>query len=393
MAVKENGVFRYNLGEEFSTILNGKKLKNHSVKVRPVIIRPGSKIRAHVITEVSDIRDINHIGEIYFDVQPKPEVAIEHETFVTVESGIRSGLFGQQSVVLRSFVDRERMKNISLVRERLLGYWSSIVVSGGELENDLLIATVEDMNYVRTLMRKYFRYQTNASVDFVAGNKKNPRATAARLTAAIVRMLAQLESDRITKLSLKQRHRVCVTISETIESNVWDIQNLAVSTRDTEWVRKQVDIRLNNLCIKPYFWAVMYVQNTYQATQYGDLSVVRDIAHALLAEQTLGSLDMLFSDLKRSDYNGKKQILRIITMSLAQIRLNDKLPEIYKALFADLQADVRRQLSLNKAVVPAVYEKRVKALQEKIRNRPQESDSEWFIANTKELFDALQETA
>lgn len=379
--------FTYTLGVEKAITYNGKKLKGSKVRARQILVRPGSNHseKYWLITQVNHIADIHCIGEILIRV--RPSAAIDHETFVTVESGMRSGIIGSDNVAVRSKLDASRAEAITIVRGRLLDDWVRLLQDGHSTETDLLEVIAADMALARTLLRKDARARVEYSANFLDSmGRRNPSANAARLTAGIARLRLQVANDMINKKSLWYRYLNCSTLAENIAMDIDSMQYMAYRSDLMEsTVHHRFVHLLDRLPIKPYFWAVNWVHNTYSPSEYGKSHVAQAIVSALLAEQCLAEIDMLCSELKRSERNHQREILRIITMILGTYSLTD-LSEHYQDLFTDLKRHVRTKLNLSKSTLPHEYSNRVGMLQSMIRNRASlDTESPWYIQDIDKL--------
>lgn len=382
LTVQEDMRFSYTLGAEVQPIITGKKLRSRNIRARQILVRPGRNIseKYWVVTKVSDIKDIDLVGEVLIYVRARPPLS-EHETFVTVESGIRSGIQGGRNIALRSGLDTNHSKTVQEVRQRLLDDWFKLLQdSSGEA--DLLRLVASDMQLCRTLLRKDARSRVENSVGFRDSLARyNPSANAARLTAAIARLRLQLEYDALSEKSLRYRYLNCTTFAETIAADIWDLQTMLSSVRVG---RKRVNAfmreatkRLDRLGLKPYFWAKLWI-NHHGLTQSDSPIAAEMLVEALLAEQQLGELDMLLSELKHAEKDQQRLLLRIITMTLASVeyRSGD-----YSGFFKDIQRLVRRHLSITRSTPRDMYTKQVEMIQQHIRYRPQTPDSPWLLGN------------
>lgn len=384
MAARSLSNFRYELRDSEPVILLGNKLQDRNVIAKPLVIQPGNRVRARLITGVNSLSDIKFIGELAFNVTPSEGVAIPHETFVTVESGIRQGLLAQKSIQLRSDVDSQRSVTVLKVRERLIDDWYEVLCTGGDIESQLLELINSDMSLARTLLRKDARDRIGKAINFKDKfSRNNPSATAARLSAAISRLIAQIECDVINQKAMRSRYLTCITITEQISNDIFDIQHLAAYPISIKGMQREVAKRLNRLSIKPYFWAVVWANNKFSLTDYNNPDVLMLIANVLLAEQTLGQIDSLLSAFKYSaDKNEQRNLLRIITMTAAT---SADWPQDYQELGKYLRNFIRQNLSLSSSKKQEVYKAHAETLQDAIRNRSVLKGSVWFMPDTELL--------
>lgn len=348
---------------------------------QPVYIQPGNRTRAWLITAVSNDADIYKVGELFFRVKPSPEVAIEHETFVTVESGIRQGILAEENAELRREVDSQRSTTSQEVRSRLLNDWNTVLQANLDISSELLILINSDMQLARTLLRKDARYRIGKSIYFLdSRGRKNPSANAARLTAAIARLSTQLEFDRISQQSLRNRYLTCTTISEQVAQDIFDLQCLANSRLSPMSVLREVSKRLTRLAIKPYFWGVVWVVNTFKSNDYADPTVVRKIAQALTAEQTVAEIDMLLSNIKlTADKNKQRNLLRLLTLTASRTAhwFDD-----YYHFGLYIRKFIRQHLSITSSRTRSDYIFNVNTLQAGIRYRSTADDSIWHLSKS-----------
>lgn len=410
MTVKENLKFSYSLGEEKEFEPSGLKLRSHTIKARQILVRPSDnkKEKYWVVTGVNEFEDINFIGEIFIKVEPEKGVAICHETFVTVESGMRSGILGRKNMQTNSDLERERIKTLDVVRKHLMHSYEELLRTNGEIDNQLLMQVAEDMKLARTNLRKDSRTRIEGSVGFLDSlGRRNPRANAARLLAAIMRIVKQIQADYIKKQSLRYRYLNCLTYSENIAADLWDMEFLlkrlriaadksqSEITREKKFINSQFALRLDRLEMKPYFWGVIYIRNNYKESEYGIVENAQAIVNVLLCEQVLGQVDDLLSEYKRGSRAEKLTVLRRITMLIGRQKTVE-LPACYKQLLTQLASYIHRNLGVSGAVMQPEYVKRAEKIQEMIRYRamPKEvsepEENPWFIPSTKKLFEKLE---
>ncbi len=381
LTVQEDMRFSYTLGAEVQPIITGKKLRSSNIRARQILVRPGRNIseKYWVVTKVSDAKDLDLVGELLIFVKPRPPLK-EHETFVTVESGIRSGIQGSRNSALRSQLESVRSDTVVEVRQRLLDDWQRLLQYSDGRESQLLELIVSDMQLCRTLLRKDVRGRVEQSVGFLDSiGRMNPRANAARLTAAIARLRLQLEYDELTQKSLRYRYLNCTTFAETIAADIWDIQVLLKEFLSGKRVAKSFSAetrsRLERISIKPYFWAKVWIDRWLNTEVYS-AQEARLIVEVLLAEQQLGEIDMLLSELKHSDKNQQRLVLRIITMTLSNMECKSV---DYQTFFLRLRRSVQRTLAISKSTTEKEYSQRVEVIQREIRYRSQEASSPWLL--------------
>ncbi len=384
MPVREEARFTYTLGAEVQPIITGKKLRSGDIRAQQVLVRPGRNLseKYWVVTKVSNDKDLDLVGELLIYVKPRPPLK-EHETFVTVESGIRSGIQGSRNVALRSRLESARSDTVKEVRQRLLDDWYRLLLYSDGRESQLLELIVSDMQLCRTLLRKDVRGRVERSVGFLDSiGRMNPQANAARLTAAIARLRLQLEYDVLTEKSLRYRYLNCTTFAETIAADIWDVQVLLegflLGRRTAKSFSAETRKRLDRVSIKPYFWAKVWIDR-WLNTEVFNAQEGKLIVEALLAEQQLGEIDMLLSELKHSDKNQQRLLLRIITMSLSSIEYKSV---DYQTFFLRLRRSVQRTLAISKSTTEKEYSQRVEAIQQEIRYRSQEASSPWLLNDT-----------
>ena len=155
VSTQSQQAFRYGLGPILDVVANGEKLQNPQISVREIIVRPKNPStdphKYWLVVDVNHMLDINLIGEVLVNV--RPSAAINHETFLTVESGIRSGSIGAQNVDRRSRLDEERAVAADSVRHRLLEDWVALL-ENPEPSAQLLRMVAGDMQLARTELRK-----------------------------------------------------------------------------------------------------------------------------------------------------------------------------------------------------------------------------------------------
>ncbi len=374
--------FSYTLGAEVGPIITGKKLRSRNIRARQILVRPGRNLseKYWVVTKVEDVKDLDLVGELLIYVKPRPPLN-EHETFVTVESGIRSSVQGSRNIALRSQLETERSATVVEVRQRLLDDWLRLL-QDARSETGLLELVASDMQLCRTFLRKDARERIENSVGFRDSLARyNPSANAARLTAAIARLRLQLEYDALSEKSLRYRYLNCTTVAETIAADIWDLQvmlsSVQVGRKSTPAFMKEAAKRLDRLGIKPYFWAKIWIQR-HKLTHKENVRAAEMLVEALLAEQQLGEIDMLLSELKHAEKDQQRLLLRIITMTLASVEYHSR---DYANFFSDVARMVRRNLGLSRSKPRAEYTKKVEEIQKHIRYRPQTPDSPWILSD------------
>jgi hypothetical protein len=382
LTIREDLRFTYTLGAEVQPIITGKKLRSSNIRAQQILVRPGRNLseKYWAVTKVSDRRDFDLVGEILIYVRPRPPLK-EHETFVTVESGIRSGVQGSRNSAVRLQLESARSATVLEVRQRLLDDWLKLL-QGNVSETELLELIASDMQLSRTLLRKDARARIERSVGFRDSlGRKNPAANAARLTAAIARLRLQLEYDALSEMSLRYRYLNCTTFAETIAADIWDLQVLlerySSDRRTAKSFSAETRKRLDRISIKPYFWAKVWIDRWLNTDIY-TIQEAQLIVEALLAEQRLGEIDMLLSELKHADKNQQRLLLRVITMTLANVACKS---DDYQTLFVALQRAVRRTLSITRSTPEKDYTQKVEAIQKMIRYRSQEPDSPWLLSD------------
>lgn len=368
--------FRYALGEPKTIKVKGNRLSNPNITVRQIQIMPSNKgaKKYWLVVAVSHPDDNKFVGEIMIDV--KPDSAIHHETFVTVESGIRSGYLGSQRVEARSGLEKNDIRILVDVRERLLDDWLE-VLRDSKPTDDLVLKVVSDLEDSRTFLRTDTHERLFKTIGFLDSlGRHNPMANAARLTAAISRLRLQIEADIYTQKSLHYRFLNCTVIAENIAADIWDMQVMSTLERPN-LVGPEFAKRLQRLPIKPYFWAVLWIKRsiTLQPTSI-DINAPF-VAQLLATEQRLAEIDVLLSEFKRADQKGKKKILRIISLSIASFS-TDSMPLDYLTLFGNLQKKLRR-LAIAKSKTDEQYNITVSAMQSLIRYRQSDDpENAWY---------------
>lgn len=374
--------FRYSLGEPRSIVTKGNKLYDSRIVVRQINIWPSTKgaKKYWLVVGVSHVEDLHLVGEIMIDV--KPDSAIHHETFVTVESGMRSGHIGSERVLQRTKLESRHVLALSTVRTELLVDWLALL-KNPRPSNDLLLMVASDLDNARLSLRVDARDRTRSTVRFVDSlGRPNPRANAARLTAAIARLRLQIEADVLNRYSLHYRFLNCTVVAENIAADIWDMQ--VMSDRDDRDFGKNVLQRLDRVAIKPYFWAVMWIRNNIGDNPRDMTLHLPFIAQLLATEQRLGEIDMLLSEFKRSDYDGKKILLRLIALSISTFPTTS-MPLDYLNLFEQLRKKSRR-LSISRSKTEAEYRVTVNAMQALIRYRASTDPSNcWYIPGSHRL--------
>ncbi len=374
--------FRYSLGEPIAITTKGNKLNNPNIVVRQINILPSTKgaKKYWLVVEVSHVEDLHLVGEIMIDV--KPDSAIHHEAFVTVESGMRSGQIGSERVLQRSRLERAHITALSTVRSRLLQDWIALLKNPSP-SNDLLLVVASDLDNARLNLRVDARDRTRSTVRFADSlGRPNPRANAARLTAAIARLRLQIEADVLNKYSLHYRFLNCTVIAENIAADIWDMQVMAY--RDTRDYGSTILQRLNRIAIKPYFWAVIWIRNNIGDNPRDMALHAPFIAQLLATEQRLGEIDMLLSEFKRSNYEEKKVLLKLITLSISTFP-RTSMPLSYLQLFETLQKKCRR-LAIAKSKTEEQYKITANAMQAVIRYRASTDPNDcWYIAGSHRL--------
>ncbi len=375
--------FWYGLGNPTRVRLRGNKLTDPNIVVRQIIIMPRTKgaKKYWLVVEVSHVEDLHLVGEIMIDV--KPSSAIHHETFVTVESGIRSGQLGSERIAVRSNLEKSHAQAIVTVRKRLLEDWAE-VLQNPKPSKRLVRLVASDLAHARTELRVDARDRIFNSVDFLDSfGRQNPMANATRLTAALSRLRLQIEADVLNRYSLHYRFLNCMVVAENIAADIWDLQVMAYYGRPRH-LRDEIAKRLDRMAIKPYFWAVMWIKNNIPSRDYGLPNNAMFIAQLLATEQRLGEIDMLLSEFKRANHNDKKFLLKLITLSISSFPTTS-MPLSYLQLFETLQKKCRR-LAIAKSKTEEQYKITANAMQAVIRYRASTDPNDcWYIAGSHRL--------
>ncbi len=374
--------FRYSLGKPTKIRLRGNKLTDPNIVVRQIKIMPSTKgaKKYWLVVEVSHLEDLHLVGEIMIDV--KPSSAIHHETFVTVESGIRSGQIGSERVAVRSSLEKSHTQAIATVRKRLLEDWAE-VLQNPRPSKRLIRLVASDLAHARTELRVDAKDRVFSSVDFLDSfGRHNPMANAARLTAALSRLRLQIEADVLNRYSLHYRFLNCMVVAENIAADIWDIQVMA------HWsprlLSDEIAKRLDRMAIKPYFWAVTWIKNNIQAGRFGQPNNAMFIAQLLATEQRLGEIDMLLSEFKRASHNDKKLLLKLITLSISSFPTTS-MPLDYLNLFEKLRKKAYR-LAISNSKTEDQYRVVADAIQDLIRYRASTNPSHcWYIPGSHRL--------
>lgn len=371
--------FRYLLGRERSTRVLGKKLKDPHIRVRPIVITPSAKgaQKYWLVTKVSNVADLDRVGEIMVNVRPTESV--DHETFLTVESGIRSGLLGSRNVKLHSGLDDSRAQAVNTVRDRLLEDWYEVVKTVN-VSAELLRIVEADMQLARTALRRDAKSRIGASRDFTDSlGRMNPRANAARLTAAIARLRLQIDVDMASERSLRYRFLNCTVIAESIAADIWDMQVMSYRLARSNLLASQFQKRIERIPIKPYFWAYLWLKNRFDLTKLEDPNHTMFVAQLFAAEQCLGEVDMLLSEFKRSTGRARQDVLRVITMTLSAFPKHS-LPVEYIHLFRIVGSQVRNKIPIIASRTDSQYAAAATEIQSTIRNRAStDPENCWYI--------------
>lgn len=361
--------FSYSLDVPKSIKLKGKLLTNPNIIARQIRIMPsaqGAK-KYWLVIAVSHADDQKYVGEILIDV--KPDSAIHHETFVTVESGIRSGILGTQRAEAKTKLERDDVRILNDVRQRLLDDWLE-VLKDSKPSDELVLKVASDLVNSRTLLRVDARDRLFKTIGFLDSlGRHNPRANAARLTAAIARLRMQVEADVFTRKSLYYRYLNCTVLAENIAADIWDMQVMAELGRPS-YIGTEFAKRLKRMAIKPYFWAVLWIKHNISMRPMALAYNAPFVAQLLATEQRLGEIDILLSEYKRADNKAKKKLLQLVTLSIASFP-TDSMPLDYLNLFANLRTKLPR-LAITKSKTDKQYNITASAMQSLIRYR--ESD-------------------